>query len=105
MAEAAVVELVVADLRDELRRDRHPVLLHLAGHPAPGRALQPTRRAAGQPEAVLPRMAWERHDERCERLEQLEPARLREACSDTDVTELPGRGAGAGEGRGRRAPG
>src|SRR3954471_23977301 len=60
VAQPAPVELRVAHLADEGRRDRHPVQRH-PGLPAAGRALEPAHRAAADEEPVLPRVAIERH--------------------------------------------
>jgi hypothetical protein len=71
MAEASVVDLVEGDLAHELGPDRRPVLLHLLGRPAASRSAEASGRAAGEQEAVLPRMALARRHTRAKLAEKL----------------------------------
>src|SRR4051795_740074 len=86
MAEAVAVELRVRDLADALRRHGNPVALHV-GRPAPRRPLEPPERAAADQEALLPRVALERDDQRAQLLEQLVAALARERRRYPDVLE------------------
>src|SRR3954451_7427667 len=87
MAEAFAVDLVERDLEHELRPDGLPVMAHMR-RPAPRRPAQPPDRAALGQEAVFPRMADERHLERCKRLVNLATLVHRQADNHAHVIEL-----------------
>src|SRR4051794_38888426 len=89
VAEAAAVQLLVADLADEGRIDRHPVERHLARNPTAGCPGKAALRSTAEQKALLPGMPLERRLVLTQLAEQLGAAPPAECTGNTHVLEDP----------------